>query len=97
MSTACKALILIGGGIWTLVNLLMFANDAAYENDCHTCWAPAYYRKLRKYLTPFGAFIPTLFLVCFTPVYQILFALLKGFKGIKELWLTIFKRQDEEI
>lgn len=97
MSIACKALIAIGVSAYTFINILTFINDMMYENDYHTSWAPVYYKKLRKRVTPFGAFIPTFFVVCLTLVYQILFILLKGCRMIKRLWLNAFKRKDEEI
>lgn len=62
-------------------------------------WAPNIYSEFRKDLTPFGAFVPTVLIVCLTLIYQIIYTIGMVFVGIGILWMDIFKRKDidEEI
>ena len=80
------------GALYIVLNLftLLIGKEA---------WAPNVYNEFRKDLTPFGAFVPTVLIVCLTFIYQIIWTIGMAFVGICILWMDIFKRQDidEEI
>lgn len=91
MSTISMIAIVLGA-LYIVFNLFTFM--AGKET-----WAPYIYEEFRKDLTPFGAFVPTVLIVCLTLIYQIICTIGMFFAGIGTLWMTIFARKDidEEI
>lgn len=88
------ALGVLFSGIYLISNILILAEEMGTDDE--PLWAPVFYTNLRKYLNPFGALVPTVLMVCFTLIYQILKVIGRVIMGVIALWMVIFSNKEEQ-